>query len=151
MPQSSELHCSDDLFRSLVDAAHCSFILLAMRRHNRPLDSFEIAELLSLELLHCEDLLDTLIKFGFILPVEDGDKFTMTPAGSDLISPKPLQPPWASIIILFFSRLLSFGFANFLFSWDNQNTTRRGHPLLAVFAWLPYVLSVAIGIILVLY
>ncbi len=65
-----------------------------MRRHNRSLDSFEIAELLSLELLHCEDLLDTLIKFGFILPVEDGDKFTMTPAGSDLISPKPLQPPW---------------------------------------------------------
>jgi hypothetical protein len=151
MPQLCELHCSDDLFKSLVGAAHCSFILLAMRRLDQPRDSFEIAELLCLELLHCEDQLDTLIKFGFILPAEDGDKFTITPAGSDLISPKPLQPPWASIIILFFSGLLSFGFANFLFSWDSQNTTRRGHPLLALFAWLPDVLSVAIGIILVLY
>ena len=94
MPQPSELHCSDDLFRSLVDATHCSFILLAMRRLDQPLDSFEIAELLCLELLHCEDLLDTLINFGFILPVEDGDKFTIPPSGSDLISPKPLQPPW---------------------------------------------------------
>ena len=94
MPQPSELHCSDELFRSLVDAAHCSFILLAMRRLDQPLDSFEIAELLCLELLHCEDLLDTLIKFGFILPVEDGDKFDITPSGIELISAKPLQSPW---------------------------------------------------------
>ena len=94
MPQPSDLHCSDDLFRCLVDACHCSFILLALRRLNRSLNSFEIAELLSLELPHCEDLCDTLIKFGFILPVEDGDKFTITPSGRDLISPKPIQPPW---------------------------------------------------------
>ena len=94
MPQPSGLHCSDDLFRALVDAAYCSFILLALRRIGDPLDSFEIAELLSLEILHCEDLLDTLIMFGLILPVEDGDKFTITPSGIELISPKPPQPPW---------------------------------------------------------
>ena len=51
--------------------------------------------------------------------------------------------PWVSIIILFFGGVLSFGLAVFLFSWDSQNTTRRCHPLLALLAWLPYVVGVA--------
>jgi hypothetical protein len=26
----------------------------------------------------------------------------------------------------------------YLFSWDDKNATRRGHPSLALVAWLPY-------------
>ena len=35
-----------------------------------------------------------LIRFGFILPVNNGDEFTITPSGIDLISPKPVNQPW---------------------------------------------------------
>jgi len=58
--------------------------------------------------------------------------------------------PWVSIIILFFSGLLAFGLAVYLFSWDSQNSIRRAHPLLALLAWLPYVLGVVIGAFLIL-
>ncbi|MHB8863477.1 MAG: ABC transporter permease [Pirellulaceae bacterium] len=47
--------------------------------------------------------------------------------------------PWGSITILFVSGLLAFGLAVYLFSWDSRNTTRRGHPLLAVLVLLPYI------------
>jgi ABC-2 type transport system permease protein len=58
--------------------------------------------------------------------------------------------PWGSIIILFFGGLLAFGLAVYLFSWDSQNTTRRGHLLLALLAWLPYVVGVVSTTILIL-
>ena len=58
--------------------------------------------------------------------------------------------PWVSIIILFFSGVLAFGLAVYLFSWDSQNSTRRGHPLMALLAWLPYVLGVVYTTILIL-
>jgi ABC-2 type transport system permease protein len=57
--------------------------------------------------------------------------------------------PWGSIAILFFGGLLAFGLAVYLFSWDSQNTTRRGHPLLALLAWLPYVVGIVLTTILV--
>jgi len=50
--------------------------------------------------------------------------------------------PWGSIIILISSGLIAFGLAVFLFSWDSHNTTRRGHPLIALLALLPYVIGV---------
>lgn len=49
--------------------------------------------------------------------------------------------PWGSIIVLITSGLIAFSLALFLFSWDSHNTTRRGHPLLALLALLPYVLG----------
>ncbi|NOZ50530.1 MAG: ABC transporter permease [Chloroflexi bacterium] len=52
--------------------------------------------------------------------------------------------PWGSVAILFASGLVSFGLAIYLFSWDSHNATRRGHPLLALLALLPYVLGVAL-------
>lgn len=51
------------------------------------------------------------------------------------------DPLW-SVIILLTSGIVSFGLAIYLFSWDRHNTTRRGHPLLAFLAWLPYVVGV---------
>ncbi len=52
--------------------------------------------------------------------------------------------PWGSVIILFLGGLIAFALAVYLFSWDSRNTERRGHPLLALLALLPY----AIGIFL---
>ncbi len=46
--------------------------------------------------------------------------------------------PWESVIILLVSGVLAFGLAVYLFSWDSRNTKRRGHPLLALLALLPY-------------
>jgi len=53
--------------------------------------------------------------------------------------------PWFSVIALFSSGILAFGAAVFLFSWDSRNTTRRGHPILALVFLLPFVISMLIG------
>ena len=90
----TELYCSNSLIRSLVEAAHCSFILLAMRREDKPIDVFDVANLLSVEILAADDLLNTLLHFGFILPVEDGDQFTITASGVEMLSPNPENSPW---------------------------------------------------------
>jgi ABC-2 type transport system permease protein len=52
--------------------------------------------------------------------------------------------PTGSLLLLFLSGALAFGLANYLFSWDSRNSTRRGHPALALLAFLPY----AIGLFL---
>ena len=53
------------------------------------------------------------------------------------------DPLW-SVLILLTGGILSFGLANYLFCWDRLNTTRRGHPALALLALLPYVLAVVL-------
>jgi len=53
--------------------------------------------------------------------------------------------PWISVITLFASGLLAFGAAVYLFSWDSRNTTRRGHPVLALVFLLPFVISILVG------
>lgn len=50
--------------------------------------------------------------------------------------------PWGSVLVLVLSGLLAFALAVFLFSWDSRNTARRGHPLLAFLALLPYVVGI---------
>jgi ABC-2 type transport system permease protein len=52
--------------------------------------------------------------------------------------------PWVSIIVLSASGLIAFLLALYLFSWDSKNSKRRGHPALALLAFLPY----AAGILL---
>ena len=94
MTDPLDLQCSDDLFQSLVEAAHCSFILLVLRRYDQPLRAPNIASFLALNIKHTARLLNMLIRFGFILPVNNGDEFTITPSGIDLISPKPVNQPW---------------------------------------------------------
>ena len=49
--------------------------------------------------------------------------------------------PWGSVIALLASGILAFGLAVYLFSWDSRNAARRGHPALAVIAFLPYVVG----------
>jgi ABC-2 type transport system permease protein len=50
--------------------------------------------------------------------------------------------PLLSVLALASSGLIAFGLAVFLFSWDSHNSTRRGHPLLALLALVPYVIVV---------
>jgi len=53
------------------------------------------------------------------------------------------DPLW-SVLILLVGGILSFGLANYLFCWDSQNKTRRGHPALALLALLPYAAGVVL-------
>jgi ABC-2 type transport system permease protein len=52
--------------------------------------------------------------------------------------------PILSVFVLLSSGLLAFGLAIYLFSWDTQNSTRRGHPAMALLAILPYLVAIAI-------
>lgn len=94
MPDSLDLQCSDDLLQSLIEASNCSFILLALHRQDQPLELSTIASLLSINNRHTSRLLDMLIRFGFVLPVENGFSFTITASGIDLLSPQPVRQPW---------------------------------------------------------
>ena len=94
MTDSLDLQCSDDLFQSLVEAAYCSFILLVLRRNDQPIKAADIACLLSLNAGLTGRLLDMLIRFGFVLPVENGFNFPITASGIDLLSPQPVRQPW---------------------------------------------------------
>lgn len=51
------------------------------------------------------------------------------------------NPLW-SIVILLLSGIISFGLAIYLFNWDNQNKTRRGHPAFGFLVMLPYIVGV---------
>jgi hypothetical protein len=50
--------------------------------------------------------------------------------------------PWGSVGILIVGGLLSFALASYLFSWDSENSTRRGHPALAILALVPYLAAI---------
>jgi ABC-2 type transport system permease protein len=48
---------------------------------------------------------------------------------------------WGSMVVLVFTGLLAFALAVYLFSWDSRNTTRRGHPALALLVLLPNIVG----------
>jgi ABC-2 type transport system permease protein len=50
--------------------------------------------------------------------------------------------PWGSVIVLFVGGALAFSLAIFLFCWDSRNVTRRGHPLMAIVALLPFIAGI---------
>jgi ABC-2 type transport system permease protein len=50
--------------------------------------------------------------------------------------------PWGSIIVLVSGGLVAIGLAFYLFSWDRRNSSQRGHPLMALLALLPYIISI---------
>ena len=53
--------------------------------------------------------------------------------------------PWMSVIVLLVGGLMAFGLAIYLFSWDRRNSTRHGHPLLALLFLLPYGIGMFLG------
>jgi ABC-2 type transport system permease protein len=52
--------------------------------------------------------------------------------------------PFVSVVLLLSSGLLAFGLAVYLFNWDNANCARRGHPLMALLALVPYVVGLLV-------
>lgn len=50
--------------------------------------------------------------------------------------------PVVSLLILLAGGILAFVMSVYLFSWDSQNSTRRGHPALALIALVPYIAAV---------
>lgn len=50
--------------------------------------------------------------------------------------------PVVSLLILSASGLLAFVLSVYLFSWDNRNLSRRGHPALAALALAPFLVAV---------
>jgi len=50
--------------------------------------------------------------------------------------------PWGSVLTLFSGGILAIVMAIFLFSWDSQNSTRRGHPALGLIALVPYLVQI---------
>jgi ABC-2 type transport system permease protein len=46
-----------------------------------------------------------------------------------------------SLAILMVGGVVAFGLAVHLFNWDRRNQTRRGHPLMALLAAVPYVIG----------
>lgn len=53
-----------------------------------------------------------------------------------------LVDPLASLLILAVSGVVAFGLAIYLFNWDSRNDSRRGHPLMALLAVLPYLAGI---------
>jgi ABC-2 type transport system permease protein len=52
--------------------------------------------------------------------------------------------PIGSTLVLAAGALLAFCLAIYLFNWDSKNQSRRGHPLLALLALLPFGIGVAV-------
>ena len=50
--------------------------------------------------------------------------------------------PLLSVLALAARGLVAFALAVFLFNWDSRNSARRGHPLLALLALVPYIVVV---------
>ncbi len=53
--------------------------------------------------------------------------------------------PWGSVLVLMSGGLLAFGLAVFLFSWDSRSSTRKGNPLLALLALVPYLIQILLS------
>jgi ABC-2 type transport system permease protein len=81
---------------------------------------------------------EALSKFGLLLPATHAMNAFQ---GLALNQVAAFDPLW-SVLILLAGGILSFGLANYLFSWDSQNKTQRGHPALALLTLLPYTIGV---------
>ena len=49
--------------------------------------------------------------------------------------------PTTSALVLLAGGVLAFGLAIYLFNWDSRNQARRGHPLMALLALVPFVVG----------
>lgn len=80
------------------------------------------------------------LKFAQLLPASHGmNAFSGLAMGRETVF-----SDWGSFIALIASAIIAFGLAMYLFQWDSRNTKRRGHPLLALLALLPFVVGVII-------
>jgi ABC-2 type transport system permease protein len=82
-----------------------------------------------------------LAKVALILPTT----YAMDAFGGLAMGQGAGSHAWQSVGILLAGGVMAFGLALFLFSWDSKNSTRRGHPALALLAWLPYVIGMLLA------
>lgn len=54
--------------------------------------------------------------------------------------------PYLSAAVLYLGGGLAIGLAMYLFNWDSQNDTRRGHPALAFLAIVPYLAALILAL-----
>ena len=50
--------------------------------------------------------------------------------------------PVVSVLVLAALGIISVFLATYLFSWDSQNSTRRGHPVLALLVLVPLIAGI---------
>jgi ABC-2 type transport system permease protein len=55
---------------------------------------------------------------------------------------EPVFSDWGSLSVLLLSGVLGFGLAIYLFNWDSNNRTERGHPLMGALVLTPYIASI---------
>jgi ABC-2 type transport system permease protein len=87
-------------------------------------------------------LTGVLAKVALLLPTT----YAMDAFGGLAMGQRGGMHPWLSLGLLAGGGLLALGMSVILFSWDNKNSTRRGHPALAVLAWLPYVMGMLLSL-----
>jgi len=75
---------------------------------------------------------------GVMLP------YDFLPTGAQMLA-RIFPPTHAMNAILFAGGILAFWLAIYLFNWDRQNQTRRGHPALAAIALLPWLASLLLA------
>jgi ABC-2 type transport system permease protein len=83
-----------------------------------------------------------LAKASLLLPTT----YAMDAFGGLAMGQSEGMHPWLSLGLLAAGGLLALGISVVLFSWDNKNSTRRGHPALAALAWLPYVAGMLLSL-----
>jgi ABC-2 type transport system permease protein len=84
----------------------------------------------------------TMAKLGLLLPTT----YAMEAFNGLAMGQADAGQPWLSFAILVAGGLLAVAMSVFLFSWDSKNATRRGHPALALLAWLPYVVGMLLSL-----
>lgn len=78
------------------------------------------------------------LEFAQLLPASHGmNAFLGLAMGRETVF-----SPWGSLLVLLASAFIAFGLALFLFQWDSKNAKRRGHPLLALLALLPFLIGI---------
>ena len=83
---------------------------------------------------------ETAQTFGRLLPAAHAmNAFQALSMGYE-----PQFSPEGSLAILITGGLVAFGLAVYLFNWDRRNQTRRGHPLMALLAAVPYIIGVVV-------
>jgi len=88
-------------------------------------------------MIRLSDLPDALNRIALLLPATHAMNIFQGISQEQVTTFDPL---WSALILLI-GGTLSSGLANYLFCWDNQNKTRRGHPALAILAILPYLVG----------
>lgn len=55
--------------------------------------------------------------------------------------------PYLSAAVLYLGGMLALGLAIYLFNWDSQNKTRRGRPVMAFIATVPYIAALILALV----